>query len=269
MSREAPPASLLVVLAISLLAAACSDDGTDPPPTDSGVRDSTTIVDGGDPDTSVPMDAGADAMLPDAAPPTCSGDCVPSGDGGCGDGGVCTLSAAEPMCVVEVGTKVAGANCESTIDCLPGLGCFARGSEAICAHVCCPSDDIGTCPGIETCSGSGVLVDGTATDWWSCVGARSCDVLAQPSGCEADEGCYIVSPDAETNCLRAGTQEVAEPCARQNDCSPGLFCSAGGECLRICDIGATSGDAVCPSAEGLCQAYPHSPDGSGVCTVDT
>ncbi|MBW2461625.1 MAG: hypothetical protein JRH11_08250 [Deltaproteobacteria bacterium] len=260
--------AVFVLLAFSGLVAACSDDPVPPPPMDSGVRDSTTIVDGGDPDTTVPMDAGADASPPDAAPATCAGDCTPTDAATCGDAGVCTLSAALPMCLPEVGTKVAGATCESTLDCLPGLACFARGAEAICAQVCCPSDAVEACPSPETCTGSGVLVDDSITGWWSCVGVRSCDVLDPAEVCEADEGCYIVSPDADTNCLRAGPQEVGQPCARQNDCSSGLFCSAGGECLRICAIGTTSGDGACPAAEGGCQAYPHSPDGSGICTAE-
>ena len=85
------------------------------------------------------------------------------------------------------------------------------------------------------------------------------------------EGCYIVSPEGDTDCLRGGAGESGAACVEQNDCAAGYHCGGVTDltCARICEIGATSGEGACPPTEGNCQAYPYSPDGSGVCTRDT
>jgi len=257
-----------VILAASALA--CGDGGPPPPPVDSGVTDSTTIVDGGDMDTSPMADSGSDSMGPDATLPTCSGDCDPRGMAECGaDAGVCALAAATPSCEMTVGTKAAGASCEVATDCLPGLACFAHRGGGVCAEVCCPTD--GACGDDQRCTGTGILVDGIETDWWSCVGTRVCDVLDPADMCERGEGCYIVSPEGDTDCLRGGAGESGAACVEQNDCAAGYHCGGVTDltCARICEIGATSGEGACPPTEGNCQAYPYSPDGSGVCTRDT
>jgi hypothetical protein len=260
----------LTWIGISLFVAlvGCGDEAP-PPPTDSGVADTTVIVDGGRADTGFPSDASTDASVPDALPPTCSGDCDPRLAEACDDAGVCTLSASAPVCETTVGTKAEGASCELVTDCLPGFACFARRGGGVCARVCCPAD--GSSCGEERCTGSGSLVDGTETEWWSCVGPRTCDVLDASDDCEAGEGCYIVTPAGETDCLRAGEGEGGSDCVNQNDCTAGYFCAGvtGGTCSRICEIGATSGEGSCRPGEGNCQAYPYSPAGSGVCTRDT
>jgi hypothetical protein len=232
---------------------------------DSGMMDSTVIIDDGGMDSALPSDAGVDASTADSAVPSCTGDCDPREGAACGDAGVCALSGEAPVCTV-VGTKAAGASCEAVDDCLPGLGCFMRAGGGVCAAVCCPGE--ATCPTDERCTGSGILVDGTETEWWSCVGTRTCDVLQPMDACERGEGCYIVSPEGDTDCLRAGAGEAGADCVDQNDCAAGYFCAGvtGGTCARICEIGASTGPRACPDGEGNCQAYPYSPEGTGVCT---
>ncbi len=262
------PTALPLVLA--LWAAACGgDDGHGDASVDTGTMDGTTIVDGGRTDSGTPGDAGLDSAVPDAAPPSCTGDCDPREGAPCGDAGVCALVADAPMCAEALGTKAAGATCEAVSDCLPGLACFMRAGGGVCADVCCPSD--GVCPGDQHCTGAGILVDGTETEWWSCVGLRTCDVLRPAEACERGEGCYIVSTEGDTDCLRAGAGEAGADCVDQNDCASGYFCAGVtvGTCARICEIGATSGPRACPDGEGNCQAYPYSPEGTGVCTRAT
>ncbi len=244
----------------------CGGDDTIGPPIDSSIVDGTTIIDGGSMDSGIAMDAGADAAPVDSGAPTCSGDCDPREGAACGDAGACALAGEAPLCAETLGTKAAGASCEAVDDCLPGLACFMRAGSGVCADVCCPNEE--TCPEGQRCSGAGILVDGTETEWWSCVGPRMCDVLDPMEACERGEGCYIVSPEGDTDCLRAGSGEAGASCVEQNDCAGGYFCAGvtDGTCARICEIGSTSGPRACPDGEGNCQAYPYSPPGTGVCT---
>lgn len=253
-----------------LVLGACSSGGT-PPPMDAGVRDSR-VVDGDIlrdstvPDAAPPVDASPDAAA-DAGPLDCPGICDPR-IGSCGAARACVLVDDEPTCLPTGGTNAEGETCTEVDQCAPGLGCFQNAMGATCQPICCP-DGPDTCAEGMACLGSGVLVDGTETLWARCTPPEPCDVLDYVDSCAPGEGCYIVTPEADTECRGAGVAEAGQPCAEQNDCVAGLFCAGLTEptCVRICGLGA-EGRPVCPLSEGDCVAHAQSPEGSGLCTVD-
>lgn len=258
-----------IVLLLAATLAACGGDDDGPSDADGGVRDATivdapfdaAVADGGAADSAVAIDAGPPRMCATEM-------CDPRDAMSCGMG-ACVLAGGEPTCVTMTGSADEGVACETVLDCAPGLACFAStsgGAMGVCGRPCCPWAD-GTCEAGETCGGTGALVDGTNSDWGRCLPARMCEVVAMDSGCEPDEGCYIVSATGETQCLRAGMREAGEPCTAQNDCAEGFFCAVTrGVCVRICTIGMASS---CPAGEGECRAYSHTPMGTGLCTLET
>jgi hypothetical protein len=256
---------------VASLALGCGSDDDGPPPDDGGRRDALVVDGGPEPDGSVASDGGGLDGAVDAGFVGCSrGACDPS-VGVCGDAGVCVLDESAPRCV-DVGMEGElgkGEACMTPDDCARGLACVMRRGGGVCAALCCP-DESATCGDLtERCAGTGTLVDGTPTDWWTCVGPRTCDVLEPDATCDPGEGCYIVSSSRDTDCRRAGALDVGDACVMQEDCGPGLFCLIGAPmptCARICAIGATSGPRACPSGEGSCIAYAYSPDGTGICT---
>jgi hypothetical protein len=266
---------VLVVLSCFAVLPGCADIG--PTGSDGGKPRDATVVDAGpEPDGAVVRDGSVpDAAMPDAGPPACpepaTVDCDPvtkTGDA-CMDGEACLLASSEPACAAADGTGERGDPCASTEDCAPGFACFARRGEGVCGRICCGDREV--CEAGERCAGPGVLVDGTETAYAWCAAPRPCDVFEPESECEPGEGCYIVAADATTDCRGAGDGETGDPCASQSDCAPGFFC--GGltamACVRICEIGVSSGARACPSSEGMCRAYPHTPVGTGLCTVET
>jgi hypothetical protein len=174
------------------------------------------------------------------------------------------MCAEPPAAAIEKG----GA-CTSSEECAPGLACFRRGDGGVCGQPCCPGR-AEVCEGETTCNGPGVLVDGNDSEWASCIGPRACQPLAPGETCEPGEGCYIVSSTGDTDCRRAGAADVGDPCAEQSDCAPGLFCAglSSPTCVRICSLGDAGTGATCPSGEGNCRAYSHSPPGTGLCTIE-
>ena len=263
-----PPLVLLALL--TLTATACNDGGPGDGP-DAGMRRDATIVDApmgdGGPDGGVARDGGS---APDAAGASCSsGVCDPRADGECGARDYCVFIGGVPTCASDVGTAEPGEACMTSQECAAGLACFQRLGRGVCARVCCPGDDT-ACATPTRCVGSAALVDGSSTDWWHCVGPRPCDPLDPAEVCEAEEGCYIIAVDGATDCRRAGDGAAGDPCGEQNDCAPGLFCGGVTErtCSRICRLG-DAGPGDCPSGEGVCVAYSHSPAGTGICTPAT
>jgi hypothetical protein len=159
-----------------------------------------------------------------------------------------------------------GSACRDVADCGEGLACFDTGAGGVCGRPCCPSG-IESCPGGQTCTGAGVLIDTTTTLWWRCVEPRSCD-LWEEGACAPGDACYVVSEMGDTECLRAGDGTVGASCSAQNDCAAGHVCTGATperrSCRLLCRLSA--GASACPIDEGNCQAYPHTPEGSGICT---
>ncbi len=255
-----------LTLAFVLLAAGCGDGMEGPDAAlsrDAALADGGGLLDGG---SELPADSGG-AASDAGAPGYCPYDaCDPRYPDGCSDGS-CVLWSPASSCEGMPGALANGMACTSVSDCAPGLACFLTPSGGVCGRICCPGDPA-ACIGDAFCAGSGMLVDGTQTEWGQCLPPRSCDVLHPADTCEPREGCYIIGADATTECRVAGVGGPGDACMAQEDCQSGFFCGGIGtsrHCVRICALGA--GD--CPTAEGRCVAQVHSPTGTGFCTVDT
>jgi hypothetical protein len=255
--------SWAALIVAGLVVAACSgggggmmDAGHD---RDGTVLDSTLSVD----------DASRDAIVADAAAldaggaPACGGACDPRDVAAC-TGGHCVITADGPACGADAGTSLAGASCEHTTDCGPGLSCFADSAAGlgVCAEVCCPGD--ATCGAERRCGGSGELVSGAITAWARCLPIRPCDLGHPELVCAAREGCYIVDAEGHTECLIAGTALEGEPCNASNDCAAFGVCTGivDRTCARVCllDMPRDCG------ADRRCEAQAYSPPGTGICT---
>ena len=261
------------VWSFSLVVAAlgCGDAGGDPTPRlDAGGPRDATVVDGAWPMDASGRDAGGRdaASAADAGGPTCGWtECDPFDDRCDGDA-VCRLAGDGTMCIDVVTEPVEeGGPCNTSAECEAGLACFRAGDGGVCGRPCCPDRDE-VCEGESTCRGSGLLVDGTDSGWLRCT--RSCRPLAPADACEPGEGCYIVTSTGGTDCRSAGTAEVGDPCVEQSDCASGLFCAglSSPTCVRICSLGDAGAGTTCPSGEGNCRAYSHSPPGTGLCTIE-
>ena len=257
------------VLTLAALLAACGGDGGGEPLPDAAWPDAT-VLDGGPAPDAPGADGGAfDAAGTDAGRLWCTWEaCDPRGADTCPARAVCSLVGNTPSCIADLGMSTAGEPCVATTDCAHGLACFAQGDGGVCARLCCPGDSDLECGLGMRCAGTLVLVDGTTTDWWHCVGPRPCNVIDPSATCETGEGCYIVSPSGETDCRRVGTAQVGESCVEQTDCAGGLFCAglATRICVRICSL-RDAGGAPCPSSEGTCRRQAFSPDATGLCTA--
>lgn len=240
-----------------------------PMPADVGAIEDTGLSEGG----IIREDAGARPDAPgsdassDAGTSMCEGLCDPRSEDGCPDG-TCVLSGESPSCELDAGAADEGAACDSVTACAHGLACFraARSSGGVCAQICCPGD-ASSCGDVARCGGDGVLVDGTETSWGRCVLPRPCDLLAAELTCEAREGCYVVDPGGTTECRLAGSAGAGDACVVPEDCASGLFCGGIGErtCLRVCSIASPR---TCTGDE-RCVAQTYSPEGTGVCVLDT
>ncbi len=252
--------------ALLALVACSTGDGAPPAGSDSGMPNTVVPAtdDGGDSD-----DGGTDGGDGGDGGSTDWCDvsvCDPASPTSCGAGS-CKLLAETPSCEMP-GGKAVDESCDANDDCGPGLGCFRRGDSGVCATVCC-AEGTNTCVGEgERCGGSGILVDGTQTQWRACIKRRDCDVLDAAAMCDDGEGCYVVSSAGLTDCLPEGVVAVGEPCAVRNDCEPGALCLglADRTCRRVCEL--SDGIFACPEDEGTCEQYAYSPAGTGVCTVD-
>lgn len=212
------------------------------------------------------VDAGSVA---DAGAPLCAfGTCDPRTGDGCGAMEQCVLEGREATCesVTEPGMLAPGSECTASRECAQGAACFQIEGVGRCARVCCPGDD-SECDTDYRCGGSGSLSDGTATEWGRCVMRSTCDVLDPSTSCASREGCYIIDAEGTTECRIAGTLGAGERCAAQEECAGGFFCGGlmpARTCRRICDLELDD----CPPSEGTCVQQGHSPDGSGICTLD-
>jgi hypothetical protein len=254
-----------------LLGAPGCDSGASPGPDGSPLRDAALVDGGGLLDGGASGDAGApaaDAGAADAGPALCvATECDPRSPDGCSEGR-CVLWSDAASCELDAGALGPGAECTELGQCAPGLACFRQDGVGVCGRICCPSDG-STCAEDARCGGSGALVDGTETSWGRCLPPRACDLLDPSSACEEREGCYIVDATGTTECRVAGRGDVGASCEEPEDCKAGFFCgglSPVRRCVRICRIGEDD----CPEAEGRCvDPGSHTPEGVGVCTLDT
>ena len=81
--------------------------------------------------------------------------------------------------------------------------------------------------------------------------------LASSSSCgSSGDGCVakfdLKSPEVITSCARMGSATTGGACAKDIDCAPGHFCTAGGNCLHWCRLGSSSD---CPGSRA-CSAFP-------------
>jgi hypothetical protein len=250
-----------------LFLAGCSASG-DPPLDGGAFADAAEVVEAGMQfDASTDASHVSDAAYADGGPIECPiGECDPRANSPCGSDAFCSLRTAVPSCEMTIGMGAEGSACRDVADCEEGLACFDTGAGGVCGRPCCPSG-IESCPGGQACTGAGYLIDGTSSLWWRCVEPRSCDLWADDA-CAPGDACYVVSEMGDTECLRAGEGTVGASCALQNDCAPGHVCTGATperrSCRLLCRLSA--GASACPIDEGNCQAYPHTPEGSGICT---
>jgi hypothetical protein len=240
--------------------------GGDASAADGGVRRDATVVEVGLTfDDAGASDAGAvgDAPSRDAGWSLCRGECDPVALSGC-VGAVCAVRAETAECVPTTGRARRGAPCASADECAPGLACFTDGTGGgVCERVCCPG--AGNCGATATCSGDGVLVDGTRSSWGRCSPPRTCRLLDATS-CPEREACYVVGAGGETECLLSGAALEGEGCERPNDCAAGLVCTGAfmRTCAALCVLTST-GDP-CPGP-AVCVRQAYTPDGIGVCVT--
>ncbi|GAB4213124.1 MAG: hypothetical protein OHK0013_36690 [Sandaracinaceae bacterium] len=233
---------------------------------DAGTRPDATVVEVGlmfDDATVSDGGAVADASPRDAGWSLCRGSCDPVGAAGCATG-VCVVRAETAECAPRAGRARRGAACATLEDCAAGLACFADGSGGgVCERVCCPGAD--HCGTAATCSGDGVLVDGTTSSWGRCSAPRACTLL-DPMSCPDREACYVVSADGATECLLVGAALEGETCELPNDCAAGLVCTGAfmRTCATLCQLSTT--EDSCPGP-ALCVRQAYTPEGIGVCVV--
>jgi hypothetical protein len=267
-----------MMAAVGLLTA-CSSDGTRPERDAGAMRRDATVVDGGDTlDAAQALESGTDAgdgggvdARADAAATCEPKPCNPTDGSLCSSGKTCALFEGAPLCVSSVERREAGASCERSAECAPGLSCFREGegdNTGVCGQVCCPADGSG-CGSEQRCEGQAVLLDGSETQWGRCVEV-GCDILNPVESCGSGEACYIASSTGDTECMPVGSVEEGEPCQRQRDCAPGLSCAGlhSPTCKRVCSLNPGR-EPQCRAGEGNCVAYAQSPEGTGLCTEAT
>jgi hypothetical protein len=245
-------------------AAGCGGDGA--ALEDAGARPDATVVEVGLTfDDASMSDAGgqADAPMRDAGWRLCRGACDPVASGGCA-GEVCVVRTETAECAPGTGRARRGSPCTDLADCAPGLACFADGAGGgVCERVCCPG--AGDCGATATCSGDGVLVDGTTSSWGRCSAPRTCTLL-DPTSCPEREACYVVGASGETACLLTGAALEGEACELPNDCAGGLVCTGAfmRTCAALCVVSTTADPCPGPA---LCARQAYTPEGIGVCVT--
>lgn len=266
--RPSPnPRTWALALAFSVVGGCSSEQ---PVPTDAAVRPDAPVTEAGLVFVDATPATSTDASLSpsDASASSCGGACDPRSASDCVEA-TCALAAGTSACVAKTGELGEGEACTGAADCAAGLACFSDGYSGTCGRVCCAdsaSADTSACEDDETCV-SATAIDGTTTSWGRCTTARTCTLLADVSGCETGEGCYVVDWAGTTRCLSAGRATTGQTCAASNDCEPGLVCVGAIErtCLALC---AVSTGRPC-GATASCVRQSYTPEGIGVCVEGT
>ncbi|NUP11600.1 MAG: hypothetical protein HOW73_36605 [Polyangiaceae bacterium] len=205
-------------------------------------------------------------------------------EGGAGGGGPlpgysCQVAdargAPSSQCLPSGNTLINGV-CNSSADCLPGLGCVLAsegetegtggGPEAppvgLCRPYCC--DELEDCPQDTFCAPEPMFDAGaqledprSALPIPVCTPIHSCTLLGT-TDCPEGETCSVVRADGATSCVPIGEGTLCQPC----DCAAGFICIFGtGTCAQLCDTNASD----CPGEGAICQGGGNFPDMVGVC----
>lgn len=202
-----------------------------------------------------------------------SSGCMPTEIESCNAGLKCVLQSQTPTCISPPAASDGnvGESCSAANQCRPGLACFSEGNagQGRCRKICCPYSTT-ACGGTQRCAGTGRLVGAPEiqTAWGGCLDHVVCDLLDAVNSCGGNasgEGCYIVSSEGRSTCLRKGSGGAGSSCMAQNECAPGFVCAGLGDprCVRVC---ALNDPQSCPAEEGSCQPQIYSPNGTGICT---
>lgn len=157
-------------------------------------------------------------------------------DGLCRCGGVGT---EHPVC--EQGQSCVAGACRGGLLCAPG------GIETVCEPglECDPLDGLCKCGGKHGsfCGEGEACTDLGGTHLCT----KTCTLLAAPSDCGKDEGCYYDpgQKHGEAFCAPGGLRSLNEDCTISSDCAPGLHCSQAQECTQLCDV--RDGPGFCSS----------------------
>lgn len=203
--------------------------------------------------------------------------------GGAGEGGStpetygCQIEDASgsPHSTCEpTGSAIIDGVCNSSADCLPGLGCvLATSAETgeggggpapaigICRPYCC--GDLEACPQSTFCApkpmfdaAAGLADPTTALPIPVCMPIQSCQLLG--SDCPAGQTCSVVRADGSTSCVAIGKGQLCQPC----ECAEGFICNFGtGQCIKLCDTATND----CPGDGALCEGGTGLPDNIGIC----
>lgn len=197
--------------------------------------------------------------------------------GGVADNLACQIAdrdgAPGSFCATTGQTIINGV-CNSSADCLPGLGCvLASTGESegggppsppvgICRPYCC--DALEKCPESTFCApepmfdAAAGLEDPTAgLPIPVCKPTSPCQLLG--TDCPEGETCSVVRADGDTSCIPIGPGTLCQPCP----CAAGFVCNFGtGECQQLCDTMTND----CPGVGAVCGGgITGLPDNVGYC----
>ncbi len=198
------------------------------------------------------------------------------GAGGAAELGACQIADVEGAPVASCGAAgltIINGVCNSSADCLPGLGCVLAsggGNEGggpgtpavgLCRPYCC--GDLEDCPESTFCApqpmfdAEAALEDpSTALAIPVCMPVMGCQLLGDD--CPDGHTCTVVRADGDTSCVPASEGTLCEPC----ECAAGFVCNFGtGLCMQLCDTSV----ADCPGEGALCQGGGTLPDMVGLC----
>ena len=236
--------------------AAPDEEEEDPPPPagdddagSSGATDGgTTMADAGKTDSGAAADAAASTCVTTAP----SNACGLAPQCGCAANETCditTKSSGAVSCVLAGGGPLASL-CTTTSQCAKGLTCAYGACRPYCATAG------------AACSGAGV---GMCTELYDPPGALvpngkvctiTCD-LRSPSSVCGSNNCIWDGSVKTSDCDKAGTKTLYQPCSSYNECAQGLACvehpAFGPECEKWCRIGQNDCGLfeVCADVYGL------------------
>lgn len=200
--------------------------------------------------------------------------------GGAGGGvqllGSCQITdqRGEPVAECgEAGATIISGVCNSSADCLPGLGCVLAsggggegggpGTPAVglCRPYCC--GDLEDCPASTFCAPQPMFDAASQLEDPSlalpvpvCMPVVGCQLLGDD--CPDGQTCTVVRADGATSCVPVGAGTLCQPC----ECAEGFVCNFGtGLCMQLCDTGSNE----CPGEGALCQGGGTLPDKVGLC----
>lgn len=172
------------------------------------------------------------------------------------------------------GTTIINGVCNSSADCLPGLGCVLASTGenegggppspavGICRPYCC--DALEKCPESTFCApepmfdAAAALEDPTAAlPIPVCKPTSPCQLLG--TDCPEGATCSVVRADGDTSCIPIGPGTLCQPCP----CAVGFVCNFGtGECQQLCDTMTND----CPGIGAVCGGgITGLPDNVGYC----